>query len=70
MMKFEYDKDVDAAYIYLVHPISDGAVKKSVELSDDIVIDLDVDGKLLGIEILDASKHIAKSVLNNPEVVQ
>ena len=27
-MRFEYDKDVDAAYIYLEDPIADGEVDK------------------------------------------
>jgi len=30
-MKFEYDKDVDAAFIYLEYPIKDGQVKKTIE---------------------------------------
>ena len=27
-MKFEYDKEVDAAYVYIEHPIKGGEVKK------------------------------------------
>lgn len=62
-MKFEYDKDVDAAYIYVEHPIKDGEVKKTIELNDNISIDFDKNNKLLGIEILDASKILKKEVL-------
>ena len=62
-MKFEYDKDVDAAYIYLEHPIKDGQVKKTIELNDNIILDFDEDEKLLGVEILDASKVIKKKAL-------
>ncbi len=62
-MKFEYDKDVDAAYIYLEHPIKDKQVKNTIELNDNITLDFDSNGKLLGVEILDASKVLKKDVL-------
>lgn len=62
-MKFEYDKDVDAAYIYLEFPIKDKQVKNTIELNDNIILDFDNDGKLLGVEILDASKVLKKDVL-------
>ena len=62
-MKFEYDKEVDAAYIYLEYPIKDKQVKNTIELNDNITLDFDVDGKLLGVEILDASKVLKKDVL-------
>ena len=32
-MKFEYDKDVDVAYIYLEDSIEDGEVDKTIEFS-------------------------------------
>ena len=62
-MKFEYDKSVDAAYIYLEHPIKQGEVKKTIELNENIVADFDKKGKLLGVEILNASKVMNKKVL-------
>ena len=62
-MKIEYDKDVDAAYIYLNYPIKDNAVKKTVELNDNIALDLDASNKILGIEILDASKVLHKKAI-------
>ena len=62
-MKIEYDKDVDAAYIYLKIPIKDGEVKKTIELNENIILDFDDKGKLLGVEILDASKVLNKEVL-------
>lgn len=62
-MKFEYNKDVDAAYIYLEHPIKDGEIKKTIELNDNIALDYDKAGKLIGIEILDASKIMNKKIL-------
>lgn len=64
-MKFEYDKEVDAAYIYLEYPIKDGEVKKTIELNENIIIDFDDKDKLLGVEILNASK-----VLNQKTLIQ
>ena len=62
-MRFEYDKDVDAAYIYLEDPIADGEVDKTIELNENIILDFDKNGKLLGIEILSASKVLNKKPL-------
>ncbi len=62
-MKFEYDKEVDAAYIYLEYPIKDGQVKNTIGLNDNIILDFDNKGKLLGVEILDASKVLNKKTL-------
>ena len=59
-MKFEYDKSVDAAYIYLEDSIADGEVDKTIELNNNIILDFDKEGKLLGVEILSASKVLNK----------
>jgi len=63
MMRFEYDKDVDAAYIYLKYPIGEGEAEKQIALNEDIVMDLDTQGKIIGIEILNASKVLRKEML-------
>ena len=62
-MKIEYDKEVDAAYIYLEHPIKEGEAKKTVKVKEDINIDFDNKGKLLGVEILNASRHLNKKLI-------
>lgn len=62
-MKLEYNKEVNAAYLYLEHPIKKGAVKKTIELNENIILDFDKVGKLLGVEILNASKVMNKKVL-------
>ena len=59
-MKVEYDKEADATYIYLEYPIKDGSVKKTKELSEDVIIDYDKNEKILGVEILNASKILTK----------
>ena len=62
-MKLEYDKEVDAAYIYLKFPMKEGECKKTIEVNKNIIIDLDHSGKVLGIEVLNASKVLNKAVL-------
>ena len=62
-MKLEYDPEADAAYIYLEYPIKEGGAKKTIQLNDNIILDFDDKNKLLGVEILDASKTLKKEVL-------
>ncbi|RJQ21469.1 DUF2283 domain-containing protein [Candidatus Woesearchaeota archaeon] len=66
-MKLEYDKEADAAYLYLEHPPKDGTVKKTVEFQKDIILDFSHDGKLLGVEVLNASKHLSKQAILDAE---
>ena len=61
-MKIEYDKDVDAAYIYFKE-ISTGEVAKTISLNESVNVDMDKDGKTLGIEILNASKNLPLTAL-------
>ena len=51
-MKVNYDKEVDALYIELSNQKPDGVV----EISEGVNIDTTTDGKLSGIEIINASK--------------
>ncbi len=62
-MKLEYDKDANAAYIYLESKIKNGEVKKTIELNDNIILDFDVNGKLLGFEILNANEVLNEKTL-------
>ena len=52
-MKITYDAEVDAMYIEL-RPAGDGGVETK-EADEGIHLDFGADGKLVGIEILDAS---------------
>ena len=67
-MKIEYDKDVDCAYIYLDGSIGNGEAKKTIEINDNIIIDLNDKGQLIGIEVLNASVVLSKKALVNAEV--
>lgn len=62
-MEIEYDKEADAAYIYVEYPIKKGEAKKTIELNENIILDFNEKGKLLGVEILNASKILNKKVL-------
>ena len=53
-MKLEYDKDVDALYVYF----QEAKVSRSVDVEEGVVIDYDARGGVVGIEILDASARI------------
>lgn len=59
-MKFEYDEEVDAAYVYLVKDIKENEVVNTIELNENIIIDFDKNGKLIGMEILNASKVLSE----------
>ncbi len=62
-MKVELDKETDAAYIYF-KDIGEGEVKNTISLNESINIDLDNQGKIVGIEILDASRNLPIANLN------
>jgi len=59
-MRIEFDKEADAAYIYFKE-IGNGEVAETITLNDSVNVDLDKNGKVLGIEILDASEHLPSS---------
>jgi uncharacterized protein YuzE len=54
-MKTTYDADADAFYVRF----SDTNIVESEEVSDGIVLDFDGEGRIVAIEVLDASKHLA-----------
>jgi len=60
-MKIEYDNQVDAIYIRL----QEKYVTRTVEIEDGLNIDLDEDGKLIGLEVLDATERYALTDLFN-----
>jgi uncharacterized protein YuzE len=52
-MRFEYDKEVNALYIY-VREIADGAaVARQIELQEGVYLDADQEGRTLGMEFFD-----------------
>ena len=60
-MKIEYDREVDALYVQL----QEKYVERTIEIEEGINIDLDESGKLIGIEILDATERYSLSDIFN-----
>lgn len=52
MINLEYDKEADAAYIR----IQDGDFAKNRKLSNSVILDLDKNEDVLGIEIINVSE--------------
>ena len=63
-MKITYDREADAAYIQL----SDLEPAGVVEMKDGVNLDMTEDDKLVGIEILNASKKIPIDTLYKYEL--
>lgn len=59
-MRIQYDREVDALYIELL-PLAPGTAENR-ELSEDIIADYSPDGKLAGLEILDASQVLGEQL--------
>ncbi|MEK6847367.1 MAG: DUF2283 domain-containing protein [Nanoarchaeota archaeon] len=53
-MEITYDKEADAMYI----EFRSGEFAKNKKIDDFTIIDLDKDGNILGIELLEVSKRI------------
>jgi uncharacterized protein YuzE len=60
-MRVRVDHGADAIYVNL----TDRAIKDSAEVADGIVVDYDAEGRIVGVEILDASKRT-----DDPEVLK
>lgn len=52
-MKFEYFQDTDTLYIHL----REGPAAEAREIAPDMVVDLDADNRVIGIEIEHASER-------------
>ena len=61
-MKFKYDKKVDALSIQF----KDSAYAESEEVQEGIIFDYDKKGKIIAIEILEASKVLPKDFQKIP----
>jgi len=55
----KYRPEDNAAYIRL----SQEKIIESAEVSPDIVFDYDAEGRIVGIEVLDAKTHLSPSLL-------
>ncbi len=63
-MEISYDKEADAMYI----EFREGEFAKNKKIDDFTIIDLDKDGNILGIELLEVSKRIPIESLSEVHV--
>jgi uncharacterized protein YuzE len=58
-MKIEYDPDADALYIQIrqAHP------SDNIDIEEGVTVDVDDQGHIVGVEILDASQRLSPSDL-------
>ncbi|MGB8600723.1 MAG: DUF2283 domain-containing protein, partial [Rhizomicrobium sp.] len=54
-MKVRFDRETDALYVRF----SDDAVTETAEVRAGVMLDYSADGKIVAIEILDASQNLA-----------
>lgn len=60
-MKIEYDQEVDALYIR----IQEKEVSRTKELDEGINLDMDEEGKIIGLEIIGARERYSKKDIFN-----
>ena len=58
-MNWTYDVDADAAHLVL----DDATIDESEEVTPGVIFDFDHGGRIVGIEVLNASTRLPKSVL-------
>jgi uncharacterized protein YuzE len=54
-MKITYDRQADALYIQFQ---PDTEIKETIEIREGILCDIDKEGRIFGIEILDVSRRL------------
>ncbi len=72
-MRVRYSKGADLAYIYLRYPLPQGSVVKTYGCDPnevgEINLDFDESGHLVGIEVLDASRKLPPSILEDATII-
>ena len=64
-MRISYDKEVDAAYIRFL----EGQFEcTTIRLSEDVAINMSTDGRVVGIEVLEASENL--EILKNEPTIK
>ncbi len=60
-MRIEYDREVDALYVRL----QEKYVARTIEIEEGLNLDLDENGKLIGLEVLDATERYSLADIFN-----
>ena len=61
-MRITYDARADALWIQLREHVGPGDGAEGVDVAPDVVADLDINGQIIGLEILNASKQLGAAV--------
>jgi uncharacterized protein YuzE len=66
-VRVEYERSTDQAYIYLRDIAAGDAVKQIPIFEDDIhvVLDLDIDGRLIGVDVMAARHSLPPELLKD-----
>jgi uncharacterized protein YuzE len=60
-MKITYDPEADVLYV----AFRDAQAKDGIDIEEGVSVDLDKDGHVIGIELLDASQRLTREELVN-----
>ena len=63
-MKVNYDKEIDAIYIEFSKEKPEGVI----EIKEGVNIDITKDGRIVGLELLDATKKVSLESFLNYEI--
>lgn len=63
-MKINYDKEIDAIYIEFSKELPEGVV----EIKEGVNLDITKSGRVVGLEILDATKKVSLDSFLNYEI--
>jgi uncharacterized protein YuzE len=63
-MRIEYDAEVDALYVQL----KDARPDDNVDVEEGVTVDLDDEGHIVGLEILDAAERLGLESLMNVSI--
>ena len=62
-MRIEYDKENNMAYLYFEDKAKSRKVHDCITFNNELILDLDKNSKILGIEFLDARKSLPSALL-------
>ena len=65
-MKLEYDREADAVYIR----IKDADIATTREQEENVIVDIDASGKLVGIELLFVSDYLRPEEIQNLTITE
>ncbi len=62
-MKVRYDPEADILYIL----VKEGEIKDTEEIDEDLFVEYDENGSIIGIEIWQAGKYVVSEILKSLE---